>query len=223
MLDRVAVAIQESNSKVKSVKLLRQFLRRTPFYPSYKRLGHWPDYWYWQLRGRPKRPPHLAKQKLLKQYAQRYSLRILVETGTYFGEMVSATKHDFDEIFTVEFDSKLAAAARKQFSSLQHVHVLEGSSEALIPQVLAQLTQPALFWLDAGYCAWNGSFADSARLLNELHAILSHPLRHIVLIDDVVPFSGIDGTPDVAELQRHITSQFPARNATIDAGLLVIT
>lgn len=206
------------------MKFLRHLLRRTRFYPAYKRLGHYPDFWYWKLRGRPPRPPHLMKQRLVVEYARRHHLRVLVETGTYFGEMINAAKNSFDEIFSIEFDPKLAAAAQKRFATLNHVHVLAGSSEILVPQVLAQLTQPALFWLDAGYCAWNGSFADSTRLLSELNAILSHRIKnHVVLIDDVAVFSGIDGTPDVGELIKHITAHFPDRTARVDTGLLVIS
>ena len=205
------------------MRFLRQLLRRTPFYPIYKRLGHYPDYLYWRLRGRPPRPPHLAKQRLVKHYARQRGLRVLVETGTYYGEMIAATRSTFAEIFSIEFDPKLAAAARRKFAALPHVHVLEGSSESLIPEVLAGISQPALFWLDAGYCAWNGNFADSTRLLRELDAILSHFVAgHVVLIDDVVPFSGVDGTPDVKELQRYIVQRFPGRSVQVDTGILVI-
>ena len=205
------------------MKSLRRLLRRTRFYPAYKRLGHYPDFFYWKLRGQPPRPPHLVKQQLVKRYAGERGLRVLVETGTYYGEMIDAAKNDFAEIFSIEFDSSLAAAARQRFAHLPHVHILEGSSEALIPQVLAPLTQPALFWLDAGYCAWSGNFADSSRLLNELSAILSNQVRnHVVLIDDVVPFSGLDGTPDVRDLEHHILQRFPGREVRVDTGILVI-
>jgi hypothetical protein len=71
------------------MKAFRKFLQRTPFYGAYKALGHYPDYWYWQLRGRPIRSPHLLKQRTVRQYADRYGLRVLVETGTYYGEMVA--------------------------------------------------------------------------------------------------------------------------------------
>ena len=217
-------SFKSHKSKVKRVRFLRQLLRRTPFYPTYKRLGHYPDFLYWKLRGQPPRPPHLVKQRLIKQYAREYGLGVLVETGTYYGEMIDAAKTNFKEIFSIEFDPKLAAAARKRFAGLPHVHVLEGSSEQLVPEVLRQLTQPALFWLDAGYCAWNGNFADSSRLLNEIRAILSHTIKaHVILIDDVVPFSGIDGTPDVRELSGYITQQFAERSISVDTGILVIS
>src|ERR1051326_2569108 len=72
------------------MKSFRKMLARTPFYGVYKSLGHYPDYWYWKLRGEPIRSPHLLKQRTVREYAQRYGLRVLVETGTYYGEMVAA-------------------------------------------------------------------------------------------------------------------------------------
>ena len=98
------------------MKALRKMLQRTPFYGVYKSLGHYPDYWYWKLRGEPIRSPHLLKQRTVREYAQRYGLRVLVETGTYYGEMVAAMKNRFAEIHSVEFDSALAERAAKKFS-----------------------------------------------------------------------------------------------------------
>jgi len=74
------------------LKAFRKLLARTPFYGVYKSLGHYPDYWYWKLRGEPIRSPHLLKQRTVREYAQRYGLRVLVETGTYYGEMVDAMR-----------------------------------------------------------------------------------------------------------------------------------
>ena len=79
------------------VKAFRKFLQRTPFYGVYKSLGHYPDYWYWKLRGQPVRSPHLLKQRTVREYAEKYRLRTMVETGTYYGEMVAAMKNRFDE------------------------------------------------------------------------------------------------------------------------------
>ncbi|MBV8206525.1 MAG: hypothetical protein JO041_07020 [Acidobacteria bacterium] len=205
------------------MKRLRRLLRKTAFYPFWKRLGHYPDFWYWNLRGRPARPPHLLKQRLVRSAAQAHHLRVLVEAGTYFGEMVSALKTHFEQIYTIEFDPRFAELAARRFRRFPGIHVLQGSSDCLIPQVLAQLNQPALFWLDAGYCAWNGSFADSSRLLTELNAILADSrFRHVVLIDDVVPFSGLDGTPDAGELMNYIQQQFPGRAPRVMCGILIV-
>src|SRR5260370_34920690 len=94
----------------------RKFLQQTPVYGLYKSLGHYPDYWYWKLRGEPIRSPHLLKQRTVGEYAQRYGLRALVETGTYYGEMVAAMRKRFDRIDSGEFDSALAQRRQKNFS-----------------------------------------------------------------------------------------------------------
>ena len=111
------------------MKAFRKFLQRTPFYGLYKSLGHYPDYWYWKLRGEPERSPHLVKQRAVLAYARRHGLRILVETGTYYGEMVAAMKNHFDEIHSVEYDSRLAERAQKKFSPNRHIHIHEGDSQ----------------------------------------------------------------------------------------------
>ena len=56
------------------------------------------DFLWWKLRGSPARTPHLVKQRTVAEYAERYGLRVLVETGTYHGDMVAAMRKRFDEI-----------------------------------------------------------------------------------------------------------------------------
>ena len=64
-------------------------MQRMPFYGAYKSLSHYPDYWYWKLRRRPVRSPHLLKQRTVVDIAEKFALRTLVETGTYYGEIVA--------------------------------------------------------------------------------------------------------------------------------------
>src|SRR5262249_55490587 len=161
-------------------------------------LGHYPDYWYWKLRGEPIRSPHLLKQRTVRDYARRYGLRVLVETGTYYGEMVAAMKNHFAEIYSVEFDSALAALAAKKFSRLKHIHILEGDSAKSVPELLGSLREPALFWLDAGYYGWAGLQGDKQRLTTELEAVLGNqPFRHVILMDDARGLNGQNGAPTV--------------------------
>jgi hypothetical protein len=206
------------------LKALRKFLRRTPFYGAYKTLGHYPDYWYWKLRGEPIRSPHLLKQRTVRNYAQRYGLRVLVETGTYYGEMVAAMRDRFSEIYSVEFDSALARRAAKKFSRWPHVHILEGDSQKAVPEFLQSLEQPALFWLDAGYYGWAGLQGDKQRLTSELDAILRHRIRrHVVLMDDARGLNGQNGAPTVAQLKQRIEAEFPGRSIEVKYDILRIT
>jgi hypothetical protein len=205
------------------MKTLRRLLQRTPFYGVYKSLGHYPDYWYWQLRGRPLRSPHLLKQRTVREYADRFALRILVETGTYYGEMVAAMKNRFAEIYSVEFDSPLAQRAAKKFARHPHVHILEGDSQKVVPELLDRLGEPALFWLDAGYYGWAGLQGDKQRLTVELETILHDArFRHVILMDDARGLNGQNGAPTVEELKRRIEAEFPGRSVEVKFDILRI-
>jgi hypothetical protein len=206
------------------MKAFRRFLRLTPFYGAYKALGHYPDYWYWKLRGEPIRSPHLLKQRTVSDYAARYGLRVLIETGTYYGEMVAAMKNRFARIYSVEFDSGLAARAAKKFARRPHIHILHGDSQKVVPELLQSLQEPALFWLDAGYYGWAGLQGDRQRLTSELEAILGHSIpNHIILMDDARGLNGQNGAPTVDQLKQRIETGFPGRTVEVKYDILRIT
>jgi hypothetical protein len=205
------------------LKAFRRLLQRTPFYGAYKVIGHYPDYWYWILRGRPERSPHLLKQKVVREYGERYGLQTLVETGTYYGEMVAAMKHRFDRIYSIEFVSELAERAQKKFASEPHIKIFCGDSKVVIPEVLALLHEPALFWLDAGYYGWVGKQGDQQRLSAELEMILSHPFPHIVLLDDARGLTGRDGIPSVSDVKTYLETKFPERQVKVEYDIMRIT
>ena len=205
------------------MKAFRKLLQRTPLYGLYKALGHYPDYWYWKLRGEPVRSPHLLKQRTVREYAQKYDLHTLVETGTYYGEMVAAMKDRFSRIYSVEYDHQFALRAIKKFSRYSHIRILEGDSQQVIPELLQSLSAPALFWLDAGYYGWAGLQGNKQRLTTELEAILRHPVQHVILMDDARGLNGQNGAPTVAELKQRIESEFPGRFVEVRYDILRIT
>jgi hypothetical protein len=205
------------------LKAFRRLLQRTPFYGAYKALGHYPDYWYWFLRGRPSRSPHLLKQKVVREYGDKFALKTLVETGTYYGEMVAAMKSHFDHIYSIEFVPELAERATRKFAHYPHVRIFCGDSRVVIPQVLALLSGPALFWLDAGYYGWVGKQGDQQRLSAELEMILTHPYPHIVLLDDARGLTGRDGIPSVDDVKSYVESKFPQRIVEVKYDIMRVT
>ena len=207
------------------LKAFRRLLQRTPLYGAYKVLGHYPDYWYWILRGRPARSPHLLKQKVVREYGDRFKLRTLVETGTYYGEMVAAMKNFFDHIYSIEYVSELAARATRKFSRDKHVRIFRGDSGVVIPEVLALLDGPALFWLDAGYYGWVGirTKNNEQRLSAELDMILGHRYPHIILLDDARGLTGRDGIPSVDDVKSYVESTFPQRSVEVKYDIMRIT
>jgi hypothetical protein len=205
------------------LKAFRRLLQRTPVYGAYKALGHYPDYWYWILRGRPSRSPHLLKQKVVREYGTRFGLKTLVETGTYYGEMVAAMKSHFDRIYSIEYVPELAERATRKFSSHGHVQIFCGDSRVVMPEVLALLQDPALFWLDAGYYGWVGKQGDQQRLSAELEMILSHSFPHVILLDDARGLTGRNGIPSVGDVKAYVESKFPQRAVAVEYDIMRIT
>ncbi|HLW98310.1 MAG TPA: hypothetical protein VKR82_06670 [Candidatus Acidoferrales bacterium] len=206
------------------MKAFSNLLRRSPFYGELKTLGHYPDYWYWKLRGQPARSPHLLKQRTVLDYSRRFSLHILIETGTYYGEMVAAMRSHFDRIDSIEQNPELAQRAAKRFGRFPQIHIHQGDSQSVLPELLKSLNQPALFWLDAGYYGWAGLQGVQQRLGVELEAILRHRLSgHVTLMDDARGLSGENGALTVAELTQRVANEFPGRRVEVAYDILRIT
>ena len=71
--------------------MLPSFIRRSRLIFLYKRMAAKPDYLFWKLKGSPRpRVPHLVKQTTLREYARRFQLPVLIETGTQVGQMIDA-------------------------------------------------------------------------------------------------------------------------------------
>jgi hypothetical protein len=131
-------------------------------------------------------PPHVVKVRAVREYARRFRLRVLVETGTFEGEMPRKVRADFDRILTIELDRSLAARAAERLRRWPHIEVLVGNSAERLPEALRGLREPALFWLDGHYSGGTTARADKdTPLADELAAIARHGLPgHVVLIDD---------------------------------------
>lgn len=199
-------------------------MQRMPFYGAYKSLSHYPDYWYWKLRRNPVRSPHLLKQRTVIEYARKFGLRTLVETGTYYGEMVAAVKNHFERVFSIEYDPALAQRAVRRFERDARVKILEGDSAVVLPELLKSLVAPALFWLDAGYWGWDQLKRDPGRLSAEVEAILAHPVRsHVILMDDARMLNGQNGALTFAEFQSRVAARFPDRHIELRHDIVRIT
>jgi hypothetical protein len=155
----------------------------------------------WEARG--KTPPSSSrfKQQLVRNYAAEHNLRVLIESGTYFGSMVSACLHDFDSIYSIELQESFYLRARRKFRAHSHVTVVCGNSATELARILERVDQPCLFWLDAHY---SGGLTARGPLetpiIKELEAVFAHSAaNHHILIDDARCF---DATHDYPALQE---------------------
>jgi hypothetical protein len=176
----------------------------------------------WRLAGRPIPPPPPVKQSIVKEYQRRFGPRVFVETGTFAGGMVDAVRNCFDRITSIELDPGWHARAVERFRADAHITLLQGDSGVRLQEVLARLTEPALFWLDAHYSGpvTARGVLDSP-IVGELAAIRAHPVAgHVVLIDDMRDFQGRDGYPTVDELVRWIREADPGRRVEVRDDIL---
>ena len=78
----------------------------------------------WQQNGRPVPPPHLVKQMAIREYQEKYGYGILVESGTFRGDMVEAQKKNFKKIISIELSVELFKAAQRKFRNDNNVEIV---------------------------------------------------------------------------------------------------
>ena len=175
----------------------------------------------WERAGRPIPPPPPVKQAVVKEYQARFALRVFIETGTFAGLMIDAVRSRFDRILSIELDPAWHARAKERFRSDSHVTLLLGDSGVILPKVLSELKEPALFWLDAHY---SGPVAARGALdtpiVQELEAIRAHGMNHVVLIDDIRHFQGHDGYPTAEALTAWIRAAAPESTVEVRDDIL---
>lgn len=175
----------------------------------------------WISAGRPVPPPSLVKQSIVRHYAKRFGLRTLVETGTYLGDMVDAAQHNFATIYSIELDRALHDRARARFAGRHHVHLLHGDSGTVLPELLAEIAEPTLFWLDGH---WSGGITakgdKETPVIAECEAVLGHHVKgHVVLIDDARCFTGENDYPTIAEM-RNLFATHPSMSFEVEADVI---
>lgn len=178
----------------------------------------------WEQAGRPVPVPNIVKQSTVLDYARRYHLRVLVETGTFYGAMLLAARPHFDRLYSIELDGGLHQRARRLFAGDPEVRLKCGDSGELLPGVLAELTQPALFWLDAHYSGEGTARGPlDTPIAAELKAILTHPVAgHVILIDDAKDFGRLPDYPPIEELRQVVAHYQPGHTCTVHDDIIRI-
>ncbi len=166
----------------------------------------------WEREGAVPPLPNWGKQQVVRAYAERFAPPVFVETGTYRGKMVYALMPHVAEIYSIELDPTHYENARKRFAGYANIHIFQGQSGEILPEILKGIQQPCLFWLDAH---WSGGSTAKGELetpvVQEMHCILAHPLatKHIVLIDDARCFTGQNDYPTLQTLEKLVVGSQP--------------
>ena len=164
----------------------------------------------WKKQGSLLPMPDYGKQKAGIEYLKKYQNMIFVETGTYKGKMTYAVQPWVNVIHTIELDTRHFRNVTKRFDGIAKIHIYQGQSGQLLPEIIKKIDSPILFWLDAHYSAGSTAKADiETPILQELDAIFEHPLidQHIILIDDARSFIGQHDYPTEQFLREYILSK----------------
>jgi len=204
---------------ISTIKLL---LKRTPLYGIVSRLRRRKEKRQfrarqeaeireWEALGKPNPPPHIVKQRTVEHYGKTFSLRVLIETGTYQGDMVEAMKDIFDKIISIELKRELYERATKRFKTNGHISIILGDSGKVLRDVLVEIDEPCLFWLDGHYSAGITAKEEvDTPIRKELDHILNHPVAgHVILIDDARLFVGVNHYPRIEELKDILLTSHP--------------
>ena len=157
----------------------------------------------WEKNGRPSPPPHIVKQMAIEEYQKKFDLKILVETGTYLGDMVEAQRSYFEKIYSIELSKKLFRRATTRFKAYSHINIMNGDSGIVLNKLLPEIDKPALFWLDGHYSGGITAKAEKeCPVPEELAAILKSDFYHIILIDDARLFNGTHDYPTLDQIKK---------------------
>lgn len=161
----------------------------------------------WISSGKKFPAPAAYKLLIFKGFIEKYKCEIFIETGTFIGNTIDMLKNEFQELHTIELDYKLYKSAVKRFSKFPHIHLHQGDSKDVIPQILKTKTKPALYWLDGHYSGGVTAKGESdTPILQELKEILSKYNDDIILIDDARLFVGQNGYPAYHSLEKYVQS-----------------
>jgi len=164
----------------------------------------------WKQAGAIVPPPHFVKQHMILEYQRKFGYRILIESGTFLGDMVEAQKDHFDKIISIELDNFLFRKATKRFKKYPHISIVKGDSGKILAEIMDDIQEPCLFWLDGHYSSGVTARGEKdCPIFGELNAIFSadQKFNHILLIDDARLFAGKAGYPHVEELTNFIKSK----------------
>lgn len=176
----------------------------------------------WEKQNKSGFPPQSIKRKVVKQYQELYNIPVLVETGTYLGDMVLSQLDQFKTIHSIELSHNLYKKNLILFKSAKHVKLHEGDSGKVLKILIPQLTERAMFWLDGHYSGGVTALGDKeCPIIEELDAIFKSKIKdHILLIDDARCFNGTHSYPTIKELSNYILKKSPKSSIEVKHDLI---
>jgi hypothetical protein len=122
----------------------------------YHRCRHEQRYFEAMRRGKYPLPPQSIKLAVIRNNVTDPHPGVFIETGTYYGDTVAAVKDMYSSVISIEVDEALYQKACQRFAGDKNVRIAHGDCARVMPEILATLQQPAVFWLDGHYSGGGG-------------------------------------------------------------------
>jgi glycosyltransferase involved in cell wall biosynthesis len=176
-------------------------------------------------------PSYKFKRGEINKCRLKYKLELLIETGTFLGDTVDHFKNEFKKIISIELSETLACKARLKFQSFANVRIITGDSGRVLADLISEIHQPALFWLDGHYSSEffvGNEYIKTAKgqlntpIMEELKIILRADSSHVILIDDARLFTGKEDYPTITQLRGLLTHFNTKYSLTVKNDIIYI-
>jgi hypothetical protein len=167
----------------------------------------------WLFRKKESVPDINEKRQLIDRIREEHELKVMVETGTFFGDTVETFRKKFDRIISIELSEDLAGKAKVRFAADPKISIFQGDSSVILPQLLNDIEGPVLFWLDGHYSSEffiGEEFIKTAKgenntpIVKELDIIFQCGVPSVILIDDARLFTGRDDYPTIDQIKMQV-------------------
>lgn len=161
----------------------------------------------WRLKGSPLPPPHVIKINIIDKFQSKFGSTTFIETGTFLGDMIEAQKSNFERLHSIELSEELYQKAAERFEKNNEITIHQGDSGKVLKEIVNNLNQQALFWLDGHYSGGETALGDKeCPVLEELESIFGGEIKnHVILIDDARLFKGAKDYPTIEEIGKVIS------------------
>lgn len=170
------------------------------------------------VKGSTQEPsPYYLKPMSIIYTMNKFSLNLMVETGTFMGDTTAIINNVGKKVITVELSDDLHRRATERFAGNDRICCMHGDSTTVLPQILRDLNEPALFWLDGHYSG--GTTAEGEKyspIAEELSALAETRRKKkdiidgsVIFIDDMRIFGISKDYPPVDTIIDFIRHNFP--------------
>ena len=165
-----------------------------------------------------------AQFEIITSLQKKYNIDILVETGTYLGEMVWAQLNHFKEIYSIELNESLYQKAVKRFQIYPQVKLIQGDSGKELVHLVPKIKKRSIFFLDGQYSQGETSKGDKSRpILEELKSILQSEIKdHILVIVSIRLFDLEKDYPTFKELYHSILKRRPQSKTILRRDMFIV-